>query len=326
MNMKVAALSLICCLPLAVSPQTGAQEKTISLPAGASVEYGTISRAGTLVAAIGTDNVVRVWSARSGELLQSLADGGYPSTGVKFSEDGRLLAVAFQIVANEKGVLRVFDVASWKAEDEFALPFDVFVLAFSPDNRRLALSGIAAHTHIWDLANSRILADISPPFGGSGSHSFSGDGRWVATADNDGYVRVYDANTGKLRSTVEGFRLELFAVAFSQDGKFIIAGGADKRISIIDPETGKILSTLPSQSDLITSLDVSADGKQVAVIYGRADHFLTVDHLALWDVGNGTILADFRKPGITILGGTFVGDRYRLAAVSDNRLSFWSLP
>jgi hypothetical protein len=46
----------------------------------------------------------------------------------------------------------------------------------------------------------------------------------------------------------------------------------------------------------------------------------------LWDVDKGTILADLHKPEITILGGTFVGDRYRLAAVSDNRLNFWSLP
>jgi hypothetical protein len=32
----------------------------------------------------------------------------------------------------------------------------------------------------------------------------------------------------------------------------------------------------------------------------------------LWDTDKGTILADFRKPGITILGGPFVGDRYQI--------------
>ena len=73
------------------------------------------------------------------------------------------------------------------------------------------------------------------------------------------------------------------------------------------------------------SLDVSPDGKQVAVIYVDADHFLTVDHLMLWDVEAGAVLADFQKPGITILGGTFVGDHYQFAAVSDNQLGVWSL-
>jgi hypothetical protein len=52
MNMKVAALTLVCCLPVAASAQSGRQVKTINLPAGVTVQYGTMSRAGTLVATI----------------------------------------------------------------------------------------------------------------------------------------------------------------------------------------------------------------------------------------------------------------------------------
>ena len=323
MNMNVVALSLICCLPGVVSPQSGRQPKTISLPTGVTVQYGMMSRAGTLAATVGSDNVVHVWSIDSGELLQNLADGGHPPMSVEFSPDGRLLAVAFQVVANEKAVLRIFDVASWKTEHEFIVP-DVFAVAISPDNRRIALSGMV--TQIWDVENSRILADISPPFGGSASLSFSGDSSGLATADNDGHVRVFDAATGKLRSTGPAFLLEPLAVAFTQDGKALIAGGVDKIVSIIDPETGKVLRTLSSQPGLIMSLDVSADGRQVAVIYGDSDRFSTVDHLMLWDVDTGTILANFQKRGITLLGGAFAGDHYRFAAVSDNQLSVWSLP
>lgn len=322
MNMNVVALSLICCLPGVVSAQSGRQLKTISLPAGVTVQYGMISRAGTLAATVGSDNVVHVWSIDSGELLQNLADGGHPPTSVEFSPDGRLLAVAFQIVANEKGVLRVFDVGSWKTEHEFVSP-DVFAMAFSPDNRRLALSGMV--TQIWDVENSRVLAEISPPFGGSASLSFSGDSSGLATADNDGHVRVFDAATGKLRSTGPAFLLEPLAVAFSQNGKSIIAGGVDKTVSLIDPETGKVLRTLPRQPGLIMSLDVSADGRQVAVIYGDADSFFKVDHLMLWDLDTGAALADFQKPGINIVGGAFVGDHYQFAAASNNQLSVWSL-
>ena len=110
MNIKVAALTFACCLPVAVSAQPGRQVKTINLPAGVTVEYGTMSRAGTLVATIDSDNVVRVWATRSGELLQRLADGGHPPTDVEFSPDGPYLAVAYQVVPNEKGVLRILAV------------------------------------------------------------------------------------------------------------------------------------------------------------------------------------------------------------------------
>ncbi len=322
MNMKVAALTLVCCLPVAASAQPGRQVKIINLPAGVTIQYGTMSRTGALVATIDSDNVVRVWSTGSGELLQRLADGGHPPTDVEFSPDGRYLAVAYQVVRNDKAVLRIFDVDLWKMEHEFVVP-DVFALAISPDNRRLALSGRV--TQAWDVENSRMLADISPPFGGSTSLSFSGDGSWVATADGDGHVRVLDAASGKPRSTGTEFVLEPLAVAFSRDNKSVIAGGVDKTVSIIDPETGKVLRTLTKQPGLIISLDVSADEKQVAVIYGSADSFFNVDHLILWDLDTGAVLADFQKPGITIVGGTFVGDHYLFAAASDNQLSVWSL-
>jgi WD40 repeat protein len=322
MNMKVAALTLVCCLPFAASAQSGRQVKTINLPAGVTVQYGTMSRAGTLVATIDSDNIVRVWSTRSGELLQRLTDGGHPPTDVEFSPAGRYLAVAYQTVPYEKGVLRILDVDSWKMEHEFVVP-DVFALAFSPDNRRLALSGIVSQ--VWDVENSKMLADISPPFGGSWSLSFSGDGNWVATADGDGHVRIFDAATGKPRSAGTEFALEPLAVAFSQDNKSIIAGGVDKTVSIIDPETGKVQRTLSKQPGLILSLDVSADKKQVAVIYGSADSFFKVDHLMLWDLDTGAVRADFQKPGINIVGGAFVGDHYQFAAASDNQLGIWSL-
>lgn len=322
MNMNIAALTLVCCLTVAASAQPARQVKTINLPAGVTVQYGTVSRAGALVATIDSDNVVRVWSTRSGELLQRLTDGGHPPTDVKFSPDGRYLAVAYEMVPYEKGVLRILEVDSWKMEHEFVVP-DVFALAFSPDNRRLALSGIV--TQAWDVENSKMLADISPPFGGSWSLSFSGDGNWVATADGDGHVRVFDAATGKPRSSGTEFALEPLAVAFSQDNKVIIAGGVDKTVSIIDPGTGKVLRTLSKQPGLILSLDVSTDKKQVAVIYGSADYFDKVDHLMLWDLDTGAVLADFQKPGITIIGGAFVGDHYQFAAASGNQLSVWSL-
>lgn len=321
MNIKVAVLTLMCCLLVAASAQSDRQVRTINLPAGVTVQYGTMSRTGTLVATLDSDNVVRVWSTASGQLLRPLADGSHPPAGVEFSPDGRYLAVTFELVPNEKGVLRIFDVDSWKMEHEFIVP-DAFALAFSPDNRRLALSGMV--TQAWDVESSKMLADISPPFGGSSGLSFSPDGRWIVTADGDACARIYDAGSGKLRSRTE-FLLEPMAAAFSPDGKSVIVGDNDKTISIIDPESGNILRRLPKQPGLILSLDVSPDGKQVAVIYGDANHFLTVDHLMLWDVDTGTVLANFQKQGITVLGGTFVGDHYQFAAVSANQLGVWSL-
>jgi hypothetical protein len=74
------------------------------------------------------------------------------------------------------------------------------------------------------------------------------------------------------------------------------------------------------------SLDVSDNGRQVAVLYGSGEQLVDVNHLMLWDLDEGTIVADFQKPGITITGGTFLADQYVVAVASRNELTLWSLP
>jgi WD40 repeat protein len=314
---------LLCCLAVTAPAQTARQEKTINLPAGVSVEGATLSHVGNLVAAICSDHAVRVWPVRSGELLRTIEGGKEPSA-VQFSKDERLLAVAYEIVKYEKGTIRVFDVGSWKVRYNLAAPFTMDSLAFSPDNRRLAFNDLF-NTEIWDMATGRNLIDISPPFGGQSSLSFSRDGRLLATGDGDAFVRVHDASDGSLRSATKDLLLEPFAVAFFPDDKTLLVGGADKTISFVEAASGKISRTIPKQPGLVSSLDISPDGKHAVVIYRSAERFADINHLALWDLDSGTILTDFQKPGITIHGGTFVGDHYLFAVASGSQLTLWSL-
>ncbi len=322
MRPSLAILFLLHCLAMAARAQTARQEKTIDLPAGVSVEFASVSRSGALVAAICSDRAVRVWSISSGELVHSL-DTGSPPTALQLSDDARLLAVGYETVAYEKATVKVFDTDSWKLKNDFAAPIDMWTLAFSSDNRRLAFSQL--YSQVWDLTSQRKLTDISPPFGGSSSLSFSPDGKWIASADGDGFVRVYDVNTGLIRSATKDLLLEPMAVVFSPDGKWVLAGGIDKTISIIDPASGKVSRALPKQPGLVSSLDLSADGKQAAVVYRYAEHFLDINHIRLLDLNKANVLADFQKPGITIQGGAFVSDHYVFAASPANELTFWSI-
>ena len=326
MRSKIAVFLLLFAIPTTVLAQSARQEKTIALPAGVSVDIASasVSPAGNLVAAICSDDMVRVWSAKSGELVRSLKANTGAHSAVQFSGDGRLLAVAYEIVAYEKGTIQVFDVDSWKLEQDIA-SVPLYAVIFSPDGRRLSNAGDLG-TEIWDLKAQKKVAGVSPPFGGSVALSFSPDGRWVATADQDTFVRVYDASTGSLHSSLQGSLLEPTAVAFAAGGKSLVVGSVDRTVSIIDPDAGKAIRVLPKQPGLVWSIDVAADGKRAVIAYNSAERFSDIHHLTLWDLEKGTILTDFQKPGITVTGGGFVGDHYLFVAASSNQLTIWSLP
>jgi WD40 repeat protein len=323
MRPNPAILLLLLFLAVAASAQTARQEKIMDLPAGVSVELATISHTGNLVAAICSDHSVRVWSVRTGELLRTIEGGKAPSA-LQFSNDERLLAVADQIEVYKKGTVKIFDLDTWKVQHEFVDEAPVYLLAFSADSRHLAGAGFI-DSYVWDLPSRKKAVTISPPFGGSNSVVFSPDGAWVATADCDTFVRVYDANTGALHSATQGNLLEPWAVEFSPDGRSLMVGGIDKTILVIEAVSGKISRTIPKQPGLVWSLDVSPDGKHAIVVYTSAGRFLDINHLAVWDLDNGIILAEFQRPGITIQAGSFVGDHYVFASSSENELTLWSL-
>src|SRR5215469_17160067 len=155
MRPNIAKVSLLCrLLPITLLAQSARQEKTINLPAGASVEAISVSPSGNLMAAICTDHVVRVWSGRSGDLTRTLTEISGTPSGVQFSSDGRLLAAAYEIEQYEKGAIKIFDVDSWSVKHDLAAPFTMFALAFSPDNRRIAFSD--RYTQLWNLTGSKI--------------------------------------------------------------------------------------------------------------------------------------------------------------------------
>jgi WD40 repeat protein len=250
------------------------------------------------------DNVLRLWALPSGELVHTRDTKDDPATALQFSNDGRLLAIAAQ-----SGATEVWDISSWKVQQKFAASSAFSTLAISPDNHHLA-GATNYDIQIWNLPTQKRLAVLHAPFDSYDLNSlaFSPDNAMLASADADTAIRVYDARTGVLRTTVTDLLLESLSIDFSPDGKSLLVGGADRTISVIDPMNGKIVRTLPKQSGLLGALLVSPDGKQAAAMYRLPDRLNQLSVVLVWDLGAQTVRARFEKPGIFVIGGV----QYRL--------------
>lgn len=100
--------------------------------------------------------------------------------------------------------------------------------------------------------------------------AFSPDGTTLATGSFDETVKLWNATTGEVRATIEGF-----PVAFSPDGKTVATGGDKRALRLWDPRTGQQIGQLGQET--CSSLAFSPDGNLLATATGAT--------MRLWDLG-----------------------------------------
>jgi WD40 repeat protein/DNA-binding SARP family transcriptional activator len=220
-----------------------------------------------------------------GRLIAILYDEAATSeiSGVAWSPDGSRLAMS----TSERVVV-------WNAENRKQL-FSLFPpggtitsLALGPES--LLATGMADGTAIvWALS-----PDGGEPILTVGGHtakvdtvSFNKDGTRLATASNDGTVKVWnvDTQTGGEWINLPGS----VAVAYSPDGQLIATGSEGGNISTFDAASGQTLRVIEGHAATITALDFDPSGSMLAS--GSVDGTARA-----WDVSTGHQFARIEVP------------------------------
>ncbi len=313
---------------------------------------------GRLLAAAGGPSgtgVVRVWDARTHELLDRFGAHTDTVESVAFSADGSTLASG----GADRSV-RLWDLRTHKAlgQSLHGQRSIVASVAFSPDGRSLAsaswdgtvwrrplpirrsvghrlggdsksATGVAfaavgdivvtaagGPVRLWDVGEERPLGRL---LGGSfRSVAASPEGRTIAAVEDDGLVRVWDVRTLKPRG--RPLRGYFRSVAFSPDGRTLAAAGELTSVRLWNAEDMRSMGRLPGAAAVdLSSIAFSPDGHMLA---GGADD----GTVRLWDVAKRAA-----RPSLPV-GTGFVGavafspDGRTLAAADvDNGTTLWDV-
>ncbi|MBL8799621.1 MAG: serine/threonine protein kinase [Planctomycetia bacterium] len=106
------------------------------------------------------------------------------------------------------------------------------------------------------------------------------DGSLAASCAAEHYICLTDPETLRMRRTLVGHTLPLYALSFSRDGKRLASAGGDTNIRIWDPDSGKEVQKCEGHTAGIHCVALSPDGRWV--LSGSGDKTVR-----LWDAATG---------------------------------------
>ena len=196
---------------------------------------------------------------------------------------------------------------------------------FPTDQARLAMTALL----IEQQAGGYMVGDSSRP--DVNGMAFSPDGKLLATAGADGYVRLWDLSTGQaadapLPAGTGKAAGGVLGVTFSRDGKLLASVGADGYVRLWNPATrqaaGAPLPAGTGPEGTANAVAFSPDGKLLAT--AGADGYVR-----LWNPATGRQASPLLPADIGLVPGAyavaFSPDGKLLATVSDGTVQTWQL-
>ncbi|HET8755843.1 MAG TPA: BTAD domain-containing putative transcriptional regulator [Solirubrobacteraceae bacterium] len=147
---------------------------------------------GRLLMAVGDDGLIRRWNVSSGREGATVSGGGAQLFAVAFSGDGRRFAAA-----GEDGIIRVWALAGGPPVATLrGQAARIEDLGFGVGSRadQVASAGVDGAVRLWDTGHTLLWK--AP--GGLGGIDFTPDGRYIAAADGNGDLWVWDTRSGAL--------------------------------------------------------------------------------------------------------------------------------
>jgi WD40 repeat protein/serine/threonine protein kinase len=197
----------------------------------------------------------------------------------------------------------------------------VYFVCYAPDSKSIATAGIDAAIRVYNAATHELRMMIPTGQIEVNGLAFSSDGMQLASAGDDGYVRVWavDWRAATMRATTRFHAHEPRAtnVLFAQNDELLISAGHDAVVRLWDPQTGRQLARLEGHRAAAGAIALHPNGNLLASASSDGD-------MIIWDLTSRSSVHRIRANSGRLLSVAFSPDGKLVAATSmDRRIQIW---
>ena len=267
--------------------------------------------------------LTKLWDVPSRRFITDLT--GYPGDhmggGATFSPNGKLLATS-----SYSGIVMLWGTATFERISVLTNDFPAASLAFSPDSKVLAVAtsyivfrpNIPRSLAFWDVAARKKLNRLAEAAPDATAVRFSNDGRLVAVGYHEGWVRLWDWESGRKTGEFQKHFGQVPTVAFSADGTLLASGGdGDEKVVLYSVATVRVLKTLEGHTGGVKSVAFAPDGKSLAAAGNDGT-------IRLWNLATHQPILTLKKHAGNVTSVAFTRDGNFLASSgADADLRLW---
>jgi WD40 repeat protein len=225
--------------------------------------------------------------------------------------------------------LALLDLRSPKRAPRLLAPEvgQITAVAFSPDNKRLAVGGTARRPPVLlDVASGNVLLRMTGGGGGPGAiftAQFEPKGqRLLTSGDEDNQAIIWDTTTGQAIRHLHHPRGEeggFLSAAWSPDGNTVASAGGDGRALLWRAADGKQTATIKADKAGLSAVAFSPDGSLLALC-GLGDRAVT-----LWDVATHKQVGRLPLPVYATTIAFDPAGKLLAASAKDGKVYLWDL-
>ncbi|MCA9031351.1 MAG: Gfo/Idh/MocA family oxidoreductase [Planctomycetaceae bacterium] len=271
--------------------------------------------------AAGSYDVVKLRDVESQKETATLQVRGGFNHALAFSPDGSQLAIGtYQRID-------VWDVANAKRFKQLK-GSKGYVRGLIWNGERLVSAGEDGHVRVWNAGDGALVNDFQPVEQPILGLALAPEGNAVAIACGDenrlskpGQVAMLSLESGEILKKFDSHELPVLCAAFANEGKLLLSGGIDEHVNLNDVESGETKSFFGGHSRPVNAV-CPLPGTPL-VVSGSGGRFKGKNELRVWQLSDGTNIADVEAHEQPISSVAVNADGLIAAGSRDKSVSLW---